>query len=424
MITAQASAEQPAGFDSYLERLVKLIPAEVVGGYLVGREIAANNDAVAGWAFTCFIFVFIFRALMTQTELSWRIKLKDIQVTAVVISAISFVLWIYSLGDHIYLFPPCYLTTEGCAGDSLRWIASLALLLWTPLIPYIYQGDPEESDPLPLPDSIVDGSLSPALTHPAPTTRVDPADIRMSDMPGAMPAVETPGAQLKDIIERDDRGRVPDAKIAPYASIGLIHAFRGSERFARTIGTGWLVTNTRIVTAAHVVFGKFQLDGQASRVHVWLGYDRFKDGNPAIISSKIRVHPTYVETGDRRFDVATIDFNTSLVTRTDFPKTGGMESGDLSGQPVEIAGYPSDKGGFDMYTATGTVAATEPQRIFYDADTMKGQSGAPVWICVGRIATVVGVHVDGVEFSDHLDRKANLGVYLNSAIVDWIQGSA
>jgi V8-like Glu-specific endopeptidase len=421
MVAAKTAGDTAGNFDSYLERLVKLIPAEVVGAYLVGRELAAANDATGGWALTCLVFVFIFRALMTQTKLTWRIKSSEIQWAAVWISAVSFVFWVYSFGDHILFFPPCFLNSPDCKWDGLSWVASLGLLLWTPLIPYIYQGDSSEADPPPSAETLVDGTLSPLLTMPQPRAGSGMPKEHGTGLPDAAASVEMPGALSAEIVGRDDRDRVPDAKTAPYASIGLIHAFRGAERMARTIGTGWLVTDNRIVTAGHVVYSPFEFGGRASRVHVWLGFDRFKDDNPAIITSNIRVHPNYIQTGDRRFDVATIDFDARLAARTDFTGAGSSGDSQIRGREIEIAGYPLDKGGTDMYTATGSVVANELQRFFYDADTRPGQSGAPVWIVEDGIPRVIGVHVDGTAFSDHLARQANLGVFLDEEILNWIQ---
>jgi V8-like Glu-specific endopeptidase len=421
-VVAAKTADDPAGnFDSYLERLVKLIPAEVVGAYLVGRELAAQNDATGGWALTCLVFVFIFRALMTQTRLTWRIRSGDIQWTAVFISAVSFVLWVYSFGDHILFFPPCFLDSPNCKWDDLSWVASLGLLLWTPLIPYIYQGDASGDDSPAPAETLVDGTLSPLTTMPQPRAGSGLVEKNGAGLPDAAASVEMPGALSAEVIGRDDRGRVPDAKTAPYASIGLIHAFRGNERMARTVGTGWLLTPHRIVTAGHVVYSPFEFGGRASRVHVWLGFDRYRDDNPAIIASNIRVHPDYIQTGDRRFDVATIDFDGRLAAETDFSGAGSPGGSQMRGREIEIAGYPLDKGGTDMYRATGAVVANELQRVFYDADTRPGQSGAPVWIVEDGHPRVIAVHVDGTALSGHLDRQANLGVCLDEEILNWIR---
>ena len=419
---APASVETPEA-DSYIERLIKLIPVEVVGAYLVGRELAEIHQMEATWGFVCLVFVVVFRVLMTQPEGLTHFSFAQVQTGVVLISLISFIIWVYSLGGEILFLPPCYASVSGCEADW-SWMASLALLLWTPLVPYLYRGAPAPEPVTEMNKSRaqIDGNLSPIATSPlqhvtsaGPSVRDDAAAsdlLRIAAVP-AMPS---------DIIGADERERVADPKAPPYAAIGLIHAFRGNERRARSIGTGWLAWNHRIVTAAHVVYSPFEFGGRAARVHVWLGYDRRRNDNPAIVTGDIRVHPQYVATGDRRYDIAVIDFDTALPAGPPFSVPNGTIV--RQGTDVEVAGYPSDLGGFDMVAASGQVVEVEPQRLFYDTDTKGGQSGAPVLMASSHGVNVVGIHVDGTEYSGELGSPANLGVRLTDELVGWIDETA
>lgn len=89
---APASVEAPEA-DSYIERLIKLIPVEVVGAYLVGRELAEIHQMEATWGFVCLVFVVVFRALMTQPEGLTHFSFAQVQTGVVLISLISFIIW-------------------------------------------------------------------------------------------------------------------------------------------------------------------------------------------------------------------------------------------------------------------------------------------------------------------------------------------
>jgi hypothetical protein len=107
--------------DDYLTRLVKLIPAEVVALYLTFKEVAA--DWLAIWATVCLVLVVIVRALGTSGAN------KPVQWGAVVVAAVSFVLWIYATGGHI-------IDVTLPAG-----VISAAIGLWTFVVPWFYKGD-------------------------------------------------------------------------------------------------------------------------------------------------------------------------------------------------------------------------------------------------------------------------------------------
>lgn len=165
-------APQPA--KDYLDRLIRLIPAEVVGLYLAGRaaiEAAYPQiDAAAGegviwlaWTLFCFASVFLVRAWATSD----RSAGVGPQWGAVLIAAASFLVWVYSLGD----------------GFS-RWglwsplLASLMLLAWSFVVPFLYKGDKV--------------ATSAARAPAAPVSPGAPAAPANPGAPAAVPA--SPGA--------------------------------------------------------------------------------------------------------------------------------------------------------------------------------------------------------------------------------------
>jgi len=107
--------------DQYLARLVKLIPAEVVALYLTFKEVAATWLDV--WAWICLVLVIIARAFGTKGAQ------KSPQVGAVLLAAFSYVLWIYATGGHLVQI------------DLPAGAVSVAIGVWTFLVPIFYKGD-------------------------------------------------------------------------------------------------------------------------------------------------------------------------------------------------------------------------------------------------------------------------------------------
>jgi hypothetical protein len=129
-----AAPQTPAdGMKEYLARLVKLIPTEVVGLYMVGTGIlqqTAKDDKVSWlvWAIICFILVIVVRVFGTSDA---KNKVPP-EIPLVIISAVSFVIWLYSLGGQ--LLDLWHVT------NKFAW---MAVLVWTFVIPFIYKQQPQ-----------------------------------------------------------------------------------------------------------------------------------------------------------------------------------------------------------------------------------------------------------------------------------------
>jgi len=122
-----AAAGTQENLKFYLDRLMKMIPAEVVSLYLVGSGFIPREQPVVlvVWAVVCLAGVFVVRAYGTadpQSNLSpdW---------THVAISAIAFVIWVYTLGGPF------------AAADLYEpYVGSLLVLAWTFFVPMVYKG--------------------------------------------------------------------------------------------------------------------------------------------------------------------------------------------------------------------------------------------------------------------------------------------
>jgi hypothetical protein len=121
---ATVPVQSTAGDDikQWMDRLIRLIPAEVVAVYLAGRGYSTNWLGI--WAAICFVLVFIIRIWGTNQPG------KGVQWPAVIVAAISFVIWIYAMGGNLLNLA---LPDPG--------IASAAVLIWTVVVPIFYKGD-------------------------------------------------------------------------------------------------------------------------------------------------------------------------------------------------------------------------------------------------------------------------------------------
>jgi hypothetical protein len=107
--------------DEYLERLVKLIPAEVVALYLTFKEVASSWLSI--WAWICLGLVVLVRSLGTYT------KGRRVQWLAVIVASVSFALWVYATGGYLIEM------------DLPTGVISVAVGVWTFIVPIFYKGD-------------------------------------------------------------------------------------------------------------------------------------------------------------------------------------------------------------------------------------------------------------------------------------------
>lgn len=150
----RAAGDEPDPRKSYLDRLVKLIPAEVVGLYLAGKSaIQASYPQKADmppvpatpaeirwwviWTLFCLFAVFLVRAWATSD----KPRKVPVEWPAVCLAAASFLVWVYSFGDvfeRLDYWSPLP--------------SSLLVLAWTFSVPFFYQE--KQTDPQPIPQPV------------------------------------------------------------------------------------------------------------------------------------------------------------------------------------------------------------------------------------------------------------------------------
>ena len=133
-VATQSPAQQQLA--DYISRLIKLIPTEIVGLYLTVRGFwkgSTNSGGNLGqqtfltsWPLVCMVLVIMSRAWGTRSaDGAWE----TLQWVPIAIATVSFVIWIYAVGDTVLGFevtPPA---------------VSTAIVIWMFIVPYFYTGE-------------------------------------------------------------------------------------------------------------------------------------------------------------------------------------------------------------------------------------------------------------------------------------------
>jgi len=132
-LAPQSPAQQQ--LTDYIIRLIKLIPTEIVGLYLTVRGFwkgsgtsgeSLDRTFLTSWPLVCMVLVILSRAWGTRrADGAWE----TLQWVPIGIATVSFVIWIYAVGDTVLGFevtPPA---------------VSTAIVLWMFIVPYVYTGD-------------------------------------------------------------------------------------------------------------------------------------------------------------------------------------------------------------------------------------------------------------------------------------------
>lgn len=128
----RVDAGKAEGAKDYLDRLTNLIPTEVISAYLIGKGVLVSGDTAetpvsywVGWTIFGFVLVVISRLFGTADPK----ENQSPQLIAVMIACVSYVVWIYSMGD-VFALLNLYKPQLGV----------LIMVGWTALTPFLYKG--------------------------------------------------------------------------------------------------------------------------------------------------------------------------------------------------------------------------------------------------------------------------------------------
>jgi len=110
-------------YNRYKDRLLKLVPTEIVAAYLVIEGIIPS-DAPSAPMVSLLSSIVLLVLVPFYLKRSMSVK----RTKQIVFTMISFVVWVYSLGGPFAYY-----------GLYIGYIGSVILVLWTLLIPFFYK---------------------------------------------------------------------------------------------------------------------------------------------------------------------------------------------------------------------------------------------------------------------------------------------
>jgi len=239
-----------------------------------------------------------------------------------------------------------------------------------------------------------------------------------------------PLRQTRSILESilgdvDRRKQILETELAPWRMICSLEIV--SQNGLDYVGTGWFVGPRTVITAGHCVYDPVELGGWAQQITVIPGRNGDVDPPfPTAVSTRFSTTDRWQEAQEPDYDYAAIHLDTDLGARTGSFGVGVLPDEDLKDRLVNVSGYPVSPGsGRSQYFHANRVKALTPRRLFYDIDTMGGQSGSPVWAYLDGATdpVVVGIHAYGVGGTPaNLNIQANSGPRILPEVLDVIRG--
>jgi glutamyl endopeptidase len=229
---------------------------------------------------------------------------------------------------------------------------------------------------------------------------------------------------LESIIGLDERVRILDTDFSPWRMIcSLLILGQGGKA---AIGTGWFAGPKTLITAGHCVYDLAFLGGWAKEIRIFPGRNGVRELFPKLSSKRFSTTDRWFSAKDPDFDYAAIhrgDDALQVTNVTGWFSTTVRNDAALLGQRVNVSGYPGDKGfnelqGTEQWFHAKQILHVTPLRIFYDVDTMGGQSGAPVWLDTDEGPQVVGVHAYGIGGAVQLGITANSAPRISEAVLN------
>lgn len=202
---------------------------------------------------------------------------------------------------------------------------------------------------------------------------------------------------FESLIGPDERVRILDTDQAPWRMICSLE-IRAAGRGV-WVGTGWFAGPKTLITAGHCVHHD-DMGGWATEIIVRPGRSGAKEPFAALSSKRFDTTDRWFNDRNPDFDYAAIhldDDALAVSAVTGWFNTVVLNDAGLAAQRVNVSGYPGDKGnGMEQWFHAKQVLRTTARRVYYDVDTMGGQSGAPVWLDTDEGPKVVGIHAYGV----------------------------
>lgn len=219
------------------------------------------------------------------------------------------------------------------------------------------------------------------------------------------------GIQNHSIIGEDNRQHITDTSFAPWSCIALLESTFAD--CSVSYGTAFMYWSDIALTAGHTVYKPSK--GYATSITIWPG--RLSANNAPYGSAAVKTihistqYKNYQSTSE---DYAVLELDSNIGDTVGYFGTTWRSDG-YTNQTAFISGYPGDKLK-QQWIATGTISRSDLYMLYYNIDTMPGDSGAPIIWNASYGHTVIGIHTRGIGTS-----TANSGVRITESLFNWFQ---
>jgi V8-like Glu-specific endopeptidase len=136
-------------------------------------------------------------------------------------------------------------------------------------------------------------------------------------------------------------------------------------------------------------------DGWVKSIDVMPGRNGANLPYGSVKSTSFRSVTGWTVNGDQTYDYGAIRIPTDLGNRTGWFGYGVYGDAELAAALANISGYPGDKPPGSQWYDSHQIASVDARKVYYDIDTMGGQSGAAVYRIKDGKRIAIAVHAYG-----------------------------
>ena len=189
--------------------------------------------------------------------------------------------------------------------------------------------------------------------------------------------------ETHSIIGNDDRVRV-NPNYSPYSRIVALRCGQDKNgdgiADSWSLGTGFMEGPDCLVTAGHCMWDKTY--GWVEEMRAYPKQNSSVYGNTYYYPLSWTCSSEYTSKLNTDYDWCVVTMHQNLGDSLGW--FGKGTGGSLINKSITVSGYPGDRRGY-QYSAKGIIRSEDAFTCRYDADTMRGQSGSPVYSSNGIV---------------------------------------
>jgi glutamyl endopeptidase len=172
------------------------------------------------------------------------------------------------------------------------------------------------------------------------------------------------------------------------------------------LGTGWFIGPYAVITAAHAVYPQNPggYSGWAAQIEVTPGLNGGASPYGSLVSSLFYCPAGWQSDGDVRLDYGVILLNKGMGSEVGTFGYATYSDSDISAAMANLAGYPLNppdgSGQGTQWYGAGGVANLDDSFIYYDLDSLAGESGSCVYRNIGDQSYAMAIHTSASGGAD------------------------